>query len=210
MAAIALPLLLLVRSGAAMAFHLYKTDPQIAMTEDQKNALQVIDCVAETIRPGEGFLSEKPEWNYLVSANLKARPFVPMGLSPVSLEEITERYLIASYLTASDRKFESPIAESDDPLVHARDEQLYLYINLFRHKDGKEQHQRVQNQLMSWDPMHYDWAAKMDALRSVSSIYVERSNLDLAQMRLSRFYEIERSVECSEGTALRVNLRASN
>ncbi len=202
--ALALPALVLARTAAKAVYHLGPSSSDLRLSSGQKALLDKVECLKEVVGPGEGFLSDEPALNYHVMANLKGVPFMAMGLSPVSVETLTTRYLLSSYLLGKD-DVKYPLAHRGKGYVHAVDPHLYLYINLFQGSSANSEAElRVRNLYRDWKSENVDWEAWSNALASVKAAYVPRDRSELATARLKRVYEVERSVSCLMGDALRL------
>lgn len=202
--ALALPVLVLARTAAKAVKHFVPTDTDIQLTSGQKAILGKVECMEKVLRPGEGFLTDEPALNYHVMANLKGIPFMAMGLSPVTVEELTTRYLLSSYLLGKDGVMYPPAGRAGG-YVHTVDPHLYLYVNLFQDPAANpEAEERVRNLYRAWKPEKLQWNEWWDALASVKAVYVPEDRMDLATTRLERVFAVERTEPCAMGNAFRL------
>jgi hypothetical protein len=208
-AVVILPFFIFVRTTAAMAFHFSQPAPAASLTAEQRKALAAIECIDSESQPGEGMMASDIPVNYLAMVNLKTLPFVPTGLSTATLNTVTERYLMASFLTGQPTPNFTNAERAPDAYVHARDPELYLYVNLLQNIDSLDREEGFRRIFDAWNPEAFDWNARNSALQSVDVVYVDAARFEMARNRLQRFYEIESVTQCtgSAGSVIRVSAR---
>lgn len=207
--AVLLPALIVARTAAKAYVHMEVRPTSQRLTDNQTALLRKMDCIASLLNAGEGFLNDEPALNYHVAANLKAKPFMALGLSPMTVEALTKRYLLSSHLVGKDA---IPYPESPPRTkgyIHAIDPHLYLYINLFQNASMSDDvKDDVKSLYRNWNPRTLDWASWQPALASVKTVFVDRKNLTAAMPRLRRVFILEQTNRCAEGTAFRVTAKA--
>jgi hypothetical protein len=196
---ILLPLLIFVRTGAAMVVHFQRPSPGIAISAEQQRVLEAVECLDFENLEGKGFMSTDIALNYLAMVNLKSLPFVPMGLSPTSLEAISNRYLMALYLTGGDMPHFNKADRTAPAYIHAQDPELYLYINLLQNLSTEERDQTFRAMYEAWNSETFDWASRSAELASVRIVYVDSDRATEAESRLGRFYNVESRRQCGAG-----------
>jgi hypothetical protein len=197
-----LPFLIFVRTGSAMLVHFQQQSPADLITAEQGRVLAAVDCLDSEDVEGQGFMSSDTALNYLAMVNLRMVPFVPTGLSPASLETITERYLMSMYLTGRDVPRFTRADRVASSYVHAQDPELYLYVNLFRNLPKPERDGKIQEMYETWNSETFDWSTRGAELGSVKIVYVDGPRSDDSLKRLSRFYDISNVKRCVSGASV--------
>ncbi len=212
LAALLLPWFILARTAFALAGLFHEPDVSQRLSPAQHHLLKKLDALDQILISGEGFLTDDPALNYHIMANLKgARPFLPPGLSPLSLEDITQRYLVTHYLLGGEKvSYPAPIPpeKRGENYLEQTDLNLYLYLKQFRPPYGDRRPEaKIKELYREWPP---PWAAEHDmqeALSTVRAVYVEAAQASGARERLSRWFLIEREVPVSGGWTFRVKFR---
>ena len=206
--AIILPILIMVHTTADFAYSLWSQDVRGQLSGMQHETLERLDCLEQVLQPGEGFLTADPALNYHAMVNLEGVPFMALGLSPVSVEALGQRYLLSAYLTGRDDiQYPEFVNRKTPQYTYERDLNLYLYINLFLYPWGKAFEDRVRSVYRSWNPERFEWEANTEALATIKAVYIENEYLGAAMERLKRHFNVEKVVGCKNGKALRVNLK---
>ncbi|MFH1983053.1 MAG: hypothetical protein ABIL58_14520 [Pseudomonadota bacterium] len=210
-AATVLPFLLLARTTMGLGFYANLPDRQMLFSGEQIRMLDNLNAFDKVLKPGEGFLTSEPALNYHVMANLKAKPFMAMGLSPVSIRSLSERFFVSTYLTGREKApFLLGLNRTGNAYIHVKDPDLYLYINLFIHPWSKRILQTEENHYASLQPETVDWGAQMEALASVTTIYINKQDLNAALPRIRRFFDISETVINPSGVIYRVAIKRTN
>jgi hypothetical protein len=139
--------------------------------------------------------------------NLKAFPFMALGVSPISVDESSKRYLISAYLTGRDN-VQYPVFGNRKAhgYTYAKDLHLYLYSDLFFHPWADPSHEnRIRQIYDNWNPANLDWKAWAAALSTVKAIYVANEYFDTALKRVEKRFVIEKIISCENGNVLQVN-----
>lgn len=132
-----------------------------------------------------------------------------LGLSPISVEELSERYLLSAYLTGRDNVQYPESANRETPeYTYEQDLHLYLYINLFLYPWSKPLEERVRSVYTNWNPENLDWKDWTNALATIKAVYIENDYLGPAMDRIKMLFSVEKMVACKNGRALRVNIKA--
>jgi hypothetical protein len=209
-AAAILPILILARTTAGVVHSLRSQDVTSQLSAAQLQTLEELDCLEQVLKPGEGFLMVDPALNYHTMVNLKGVPFMAMGVSPVSVDELSKRYLLSASLTGQDNIQYPPFRNREAPdYTLEKDLHLYLYVNLFFEPwSDFDLEERIRKIYQSWNPASIDWTAWTDALSTVKAVYVENEYFDLAMERLPKLFKIKKIVSCNNGKTLRVNFDA--
>jgi len=207
--AVILPILILAHTTADVAYLFRKQDVRSQFTGKQRDTLERLDCLEQVLKPGEGFVTVDPALNYHAMANLQGVPFMAMGLSPISIDEISERYLLSAYLTGRNNVQFPPYNNRKVPgYTYEKDLHLYLYVNLFRYPWSKIHETRTRRVYEGWDPTSLDWKEWTNALATIKAVYIENEYLDPAMERIKMLFSVEKMVACKNGRALRVNIKA--
>jgi hypothetical protein len=204
-----LPILIMARTTASVAYSLRSQDVMSQLSEEQRETLERLDCLEQVLKLGEGFLTVDPALNYHTMANLKGLPFMAMSLSPTSVDEISERYLVSAYLTGRDNAPYPPPKNRRTPeYTYEKDYHHYLYLNLFLYPwSDSALEKRIRRIYESWDPASLDWRTWTDALSTVKVVYAENEYLDHAMERLKYLFTIKKIVSCGQGKAMRVDFK---
>jgi hypothetical protein len=129
-----------------------------------------------------------------------------MGLSPISVDELSKRYILSAYLTGRDYipypQFGNRKATG---YTYAKDLHLYLYVNLFLYPWSNPLEEKFKKLYQSWHPAHIDWNTWSDALSTVKAVYLRNEHIGTAMKRLEKIYTVKEIVSCKFGKALRVN-----
>ena len=207
--AILLPVLILGRTTARAYIHAGEKPAAERLTDSQRTLLRDLECMAPLMKPGAGFLSGEPVINYHAMANLKVRPFAALGLSSLSVETLTTRYLVAEHLVGKGpARF--PVTERGPGYVHATDAELYLYINLFRNTRVSDAlRDRLAGLYLNWNPGRIDWSAQQAALASVKTVFVRHSDIATALPRLNRHFMLDAVTACAAGNVFQVTVKPS-
>jgi hypothetical protein len=97
-AAIILPVLILARTTVGTRYSIQSRDVMSQLSAAQRETLEKVDCLEKVLKPGEGFLTVDLALNYYIMVNLSGRPFMAMGISTISVDELSKRYLLSAYL----------------------------------------------------------------------------------------------------------------
>ncbi|MGD8262330.1 MAG: hypothetical protein PVG08_18600 [Desulfobacterales bacterium] len=207
--AVILPILILVHTTTDVAYSLRQPDVRRQLSAMQRFTLERLDCLQQVLKPGEGFLTVDPALNYHAMVNLEGVPFMALGLSPISVEELSERYLLSAYLTGRDNVQYPESANRETPeYTYEQDLHLYLYINLFLYPWSKPLEERVRGVYTNWNPENLDWKDWTNALATIKAVYIENDYLGPAMERIKMLFSVEKMVVCKNGRALRVNIKA--
>ena len=208
--AVALPILIIAHTAVGIAYSLLNQDVRGQLSGMQLDTLERLDCLEQVLQPGEGFLTVDPALNYHTMVNLEGVPFMALGLSPVSVEELGIRYLLSSHLSGRDDiQYPEFVNRKTPEYTYEQDLNLYLYINLFLYPWSKPFEERVRSVYRNWNPERLDWENYTDALATIKAVYIENEYLSPAMDRLKRLFNVEKEVACKNGRALRVNLKVS-
>ncbi|MFC1516845.1 hypothetical protein ACFL7E_08850 [Thermodesulfobacteriota bacterium] len=210
--ATALPFLLLARTAMEFVNFSELPDRNTLISAEQKQMIDKLQSFSEVLNPGEGFLTSEPELNYHVMANMKSKPYMAMGLSAVNIRTLSKRYLMSTYLTGKENtQFPSKIDRTDSTYIHAKDLNLYLYINLFTHSwSDQKLLKREENYFRNWRPETIDWSEHQSELRSVKAIYVNRPEVEMALPRINKIFDIVDSTNSATGVIYRVEIKGMN
>lgn len=102
------------------------------ISDAQKDMVGRMQLLKTVLHPGEILLVSDPATAYHAVVNLRARLFVPSGMSVLSNREITERYFVAQYFSGFNQirgPRDSSKPREPDKFVHAAGEQLFLFVN---------------------------------------------------------------------------------
>jgi hypothetical protein len=204
-----LPIFIMARTTADVVNSYKHTNVFSQLSEVQRETLEKLECLEQVLRPGEGFLTVDPSLNLHTMVNLKGLPFIAMGLSPISVKELSKRYILGAYLTGRDNTQYPPFVNKNTPgYTFENDPHKYIYINLFRYpwKD-RNLEKKIKEIYQNWNPTYVDWNIWADALSTVKAVFVKNEYTDPALKRLEKLYTIEKIVSCQYGKALRVNLK---
>jgi len=207
--AIILPILILARTTVDVGYSRWSSDATSQLSEAQLGILERIDCLEKILKPGEGFMTLDPVLNYHTMVNLKGLPFMAMGISPISIEALSERYLLSAYLTGRDNVSYPPFGNREEPgYTYEEDLHLYLYLNLFLYPwSDFSVEERIKKIYQNWNPTSLDWEGWAEALSTVKVVYVENEYLEQAMKRLEKYFAIKEIVSCKHGKALRVRFK---
>jgi hypothetical protein len=210
-AAVLLPILILARTTVDAGYFRWSPDATSQLSGRQLEILERLDCLEKILKPGEGFLTVDPALNYHTMVNLKGLPFMAMGISAISIDDLSERYLLSAYLTGRDKISYPPFGNRKAPeYTNAKDTHLYLYVNLFLHSWSDRSHeQRIKRIYEDWDPLRLDWNAWANVLSTIRAVYVENEYINPAMERLERLFSVEKVNSCKHGIALRVNFKGN-
>lgn len=210
--ALLLPLLMVVR-GAYLNYspshlEMMLEDWKDGLSESQIHMIEKLEAMRQVVKPGDGFISTDITLNYHVMVNLRARPFVAMGASPISLEDLTERYLIASYLTGVDEVRFPEADRKAEGYFSDKDRQLYLYVNFFQiyHYSLKQKHE-IEFLYNNWDPTRIDWGQWLEVMANVRAVFTAQSHVETSRERLEEIFVIEKEILVDRGTVFGVRLR---
>lgn len=166
------------------------------LPEKQNRLIAQMNVIEGFLAPGDGFIAADTVLNYHIMVNMKARPFVAFGCSPLSIEDLTERALIGHYLTGSDTHRFPDSDRSLSGYLCETDPHLYLYINLFetylREPDSRRPFERIYRE---WTPAGVDWESWRSALSNVRAIVVNSDRAQVSRRRLSSLFTVEREAE---------------
>lgn len=205
--AVLLPILILVRTTADVGYSMRSQDPMSQLSATQRKTLEELNCLNQILKPGEGFLTVDPALNYHTMVNLRGKPFMAMGLSPISIDELSKRYLLSAYLTGRDNILYPQFGDRKaSGYTNAKDLHLYLYVNLFLYPGSNPLEERFKQIYQNWNPAHVDWNIWTDALSTVKAVYLRNEHIGTAMKRLEKLYTIRKIVSCKFGKALRVSL----
>jgi hypothetical protein len=206
--ALVLPFVILARVAFTFTGFLHEPPISQRLSPAQHRLLDKLSALAQVLRPGEGFLAGASVLNHHVMTNLKARPFAAPGLSYLSPEEITRRYLVGLYLLGGEQMPypEAIPREKQGPsYLYQNDLNLYLYINQFnRPWSDRRQEANIKALYQQWPPPWLDGPVVQAALATVRAVYVEASQAAAARERLERFFIIEQEAADEGGKAWRV------
>jgi hypothetical protein len=205
-----LPILILVRTTAVVGYSLRSQDVMSQLSEAQLRTLERLACLEQVLKPGEGFLTVDLALNYHTMVNLKGLPFMAMAVSPVSVDELSKRYLLSAYLTGRENPQYPSFRDREEPdYTWEKDLHLYLYLNLFLYPwSDPALEERIRRIYEGWDPASLDWKIWADALSTVKAVYVESEYLSPAMERLKKLFRVEKVVSCGNGKALRVDFKS--
>jgi len=208
-AAAMLPILILTRTAVGVVHSLGSRDVKSQLSAAQFQTLAELDCLEQVLKPGEGFLTVDPTLNYHAMVNLKGLPFMAIGVSSVSVDELSKRYLMSAYLTGRENSQYPPFGNRKAPgYTYETDLNLYLYVNLFLYPwSDSALEKRIRLIYETWNPASFDWSGWNDALSTVKAVYVENEYSDLAMERLQTLFSLEKIVSCENGKALRVDIK---
>jgi hypothetical protein len=212
LAAVLLPVLILTRTTAGVVHSLRGQDVISQLSAAQLQTIEILDCLEQVLEPGEGFLTVDPALNYHTMINLKGLPFMAVGASSISVNELSKRYLLSAYLTGHDNIQYPPLGNREAlGYTWEKDLHLYLYVNLFLYPwSDSALEKRIRLIYESWAPASFDWSNWTDALSTVKVVYVENEYLGHAMERLEKLFTIKKIVSCKNGKALSVNLKAAS
>jgi hypothetical protein len=196
-----LPLLILARFAGGILYSVQKPDVINQLSSNQIEMVAKIDCLDQVIKPREGLLTDDPALNYHAMANLRILPFMAMGASTISVEELSNRYLLSAYLTGQDNiQYPELVNRKADTYTYERDVHLYLYVNLFVYPwSDTALENRLRLKYQNWDPANVEWSIWENALSTVKAVYLDTENIDQALPRLKRRFIIQKAVSCESG-----------
>jgi hypothetical protein len=208
--AVLLPIVILLRTTVETSYAFLNHGVKSQLSKAQLETLEKINCLENDLKPGEGFITVDPVLNYHTMVNLKGLPFMAMGISPISIDELSERYLLSAYLTGRDNISYPPFGNRKAPgYTNEKDIHLYLYVNLFLYPwSDHDLKQHIKRLYETWNPLDLDWTKWAHALSTVKTVYVENENFRQALVRLQRLFAIEKVNTCRNGKVLRVNFKS--
>jgi hypothetical protein len=214
LAAFLLPFFILAR--VAFTFAGFFQEPPVSqrLSPAQHRLLDKLSATDQVLRPGEGFLAGTPILNYHIMANLKGRPFLAPGVSSLSPEEVTRRYLVGTYLLGGERVSYPqaiPPKKRRANYLYQTDVNLYLYINQFnRPWSDRRQEAGIKALYRQWPPPWLEDPETQRALAAVRAVYVDSPQAAVARERLGRFFIIEQEAADQEGKAWRVRWKGAS
>lgn len=209
-----LPLLILIRG------YLYTYAPErvsndmkrweVEMSEKQWQMVSLMNSLKGLVFPGEGFICTETIVNYHVMANFGARPFVANGLSPLSPESLTEKYLAATYLSGIDNInfMLTPINRKKMGFRIEKNPQLYLYTNLIQHNNlPQHRKDKIENMFQQEGVGKIMSTQRVRDYENVRLMIVDKRNLEKARKRLLDYFVIDKELTIEEWTVIRVHKR---
>lgn len=178
------------------------------MSSGQKQVLNLMNSLTGVVKSGDGFVSTEVDVSYHIMINFGARPFAANGISPLSPEKLTERYLAANYLSGIDSTevVLTRMNRKKGGFFPEHDKQVYLYVNLIHH-DHLPQYRKEHIASMYQEDYKkfYDSAKKAGDLDGVRFVIVDKNNLKKARKRILSCFVIDKELTVEEWVVFKVH-----
>ncbi len=209
-AAMVLPVFILIRGTVFVSANVSRERGALAAWTDtlspaQQRLITRMEVIKPRLSSGDGFIAADTLLAYHIMVNTRARPFVALGLSPITVEHLSARALVGFYLTGRDAPL-FPLADRAAPAYRYEDDlQLYLYINLFQsyYRDPRSR-QRFEAIYQTWSPAALDWQTWREPLSNVRVVITETDRAAKARQRLKSVFTIENETEVAGITVFEV------